>query len=98
MPDSDHESKVRLRRTKSVTRAEEIQRMDYMLRKSQPDKPSVFIFFFFTFYTYIYIYVHIYLILMIFIPRFFKFLNSTQLTLIYFINFFFLQLISSIIT
>ncbi|XP_044588980.1 diacylglycerol O-acyltransferase 1 [Cotesia glomerata] len=39
MPESDHESKVRLRRTKSVTRAEEIQRMDYMVRKSQPDKP-----------------------------------------------------------
>lgn len=39
MPETDHESKVRLRRTKSVTRAEEIQRMDYMVRKSQPDKP-----------------------------------------------------------
>ncbi|XP_034933588.1 diacylglycerol O-acyltransferase 1 [Chelonus insularis] len=39
MLESDHEAKVRLRRTKSVTRAEEIQRLDYMMRKSQPDKP-----------------------------------------------------------
>lgn len=37
--DNDHETKVRLRRTKSVTRAEEIQRADYMVRRSQPDKP-----------------------------------------------------------
>ncbi|XP_043287985.1 diacylglycerol O-acyltransferase 1 [Venturia canescens] len=35
----NNESRVRLRRTKSVTRAEEIQRADLMVRKSQPDKP-----------------------------------------------------------
>ncbi|XP_011310984.1 diacylglycerol O-acyltransferase 1 [Fopius arisanus] len=39
MPEYEQESRVRLRRTKSVTRAEEIQRADYMVRRSQPDKP-----------------------------------------------------------
>nr|XP_034178522.1 diacylglycerol O-acyltransferase 1 isoform X3 [Osmia lignaria] len=38
---AEHESdtRVRLRRTKSVTRAEEIQKAEMMARKSQPDKP-----------------------------------------------------------
>lgn len=39
MFEPENEGKVRLRRTKSVTRAEEIQRADYMVRRSQPDKP-----------------------------------------------------------
>ena len=39
MPARENESRVRLRRAKSVTRAEEIQRADMMVRKSQPDKP-----------------------------------------------------------
>lgn len=39
MSEQEHETKVRLRRTKSVTRAEDIQRADYMVRRSQPDKP-----------------------------------------------------------
>ncbi|XP_058802652.1 diacylglycerol O-acyltransferase 1 isoform X1 [Phymastichus coffea] len=35
----EHESGMRLRRTKSVTRAEEIQKAEQMARRSQPDKP-----------------------------------------------------------
>lgn len=39
MSEQENETKVRLRRTKSVARAEDIQRADYMVRRSQPDKP-----------------------------------------------------------
>lgn len=35
---TDHEG-LRLRRTQSVTRAEEIQAVEQKVRKSQPDKP-----------------------------------------------------------
>lgn len=35
----ENDTRVRLRRTKSVTRAEEIQKAEMMVRKSQPDKP-----------------------------------------------------------
>lgn len=37
---TDHEG-LRLRRTQSVTRAEEIQAVEQKIRKSQPDKPYV---------------------------------------------------------
>lgn len=39
---SDHEG-LRLRRTQSVTRAEEIQAVEQKVRKSQPDKPYVLV-------------------------------------------------------
>lgn len=35
----ENDTRVRLRRTKSETRAEEIQKAEQMVRKSQPDKP-----------------------------------------------------------
>lgn len=35
----ENDSRVRLRRTKSVTHAEEIQKAELLVRKSQPDKP-----------------------------------------------------------
>ncbi|XP_076388942.1 diacylglycerol O-acyltransferase isoform X2 [Megachile rotundata] len=35
----ENDTRVRLRRTKSVTRAEEIQKAEMMVRRSQPDKP-----------------------------------------------------------
>ncbi|CAL7950423.1 unnamed protein product [Xylocopa violacea] len=35
----ENDARVRLRRTKSVTRAEEIQKAELMARKSQPDRP-----------------------------------------------------------
>lgn len=35
----EKESKVRLRRTKSVTRAEEISTKELKQRRAQPDKP-----------------------------------------------------------
>ncbi|XP_076762987.1 diacylglycerol O-acyltransferase [Xylocopa sonorina] len=35
----ENDARVRLRRTKSVTRAEEIQKAELMVRKSQPDRP-----------------------------------------------------------
>ncbi|KAF7382145.1 diacylglycerol O-acyltransferase 1 isoform X1 [Vespula maculifrons] len=35
----ENETRVRLRRTKSVTHAEEIQKAEQRVRKSQPDKP-----------------------------------------------------------
>lgn len=35
----ENDSRVRLRRTKSVTRAEEIQKAEMIVRRSQPDKP-----------------------------------------------------------
>lgn len=41
---TDHEG-LRLRRTQSVTRAEEIQAVEQKVRKSQPDKPYVLQFF-----------------------------------------------------
>lgn len=37
--ENDNCEKVRLRRAKSVTRAEEIQKAERQVRRSQPDKP-----------------------------------------------------------
>ncbi|KAI4482335.1 hypothetical protein M0804_008886 [Polistes exclamans] len=37
----ENDSRVRLRRTKSVTHAEEIQKAEQLVRKSQPDKPMI---------------------------------------------------------
>lgn len=39
MADVEHDTKVRLRRARSVTRAEEIQKAEQQARKSQPDRP-----------------------------------------------------------
>ncbi|KOC65584.1 Diacylglycerol O-acyltransferase 1 [Habropoda laboriosa] len=39
MLEHENDTRVRLRRTKSVTRAEEIQKAEMMMRQSQPDKP-----------------------------------------------------------